>query len=294
MTRLTTRRLAVHPDLFHGLVELAFMRVLMADGAGAVVEAVDHRVLGLGSGTLLVAITAGSCDMAAGEREARLLVLRQREGRGMVTLEVVALFAAIQVRRSGELTLVLVFVTVHAFAELDLEERVLPLGYMAPFALHLGVLAFQRVSAFGVFFHSISRRLEAVQGVTAGAFDSPRSFHELAVVHVLVAVDAFLESQRLLEVSLEVALRTFNRLVFAEQGIFRFGMVEFFVDGLQRAAFPAARIVAGLASLLLEAALVRISVAIVALAEGQTGPTRLIIRSGSVALLASHLRVQSR
>ena len=258
------------------------------------IEAVDHRVLGLGSGTLLVAITAGSCDMAAGEREARLLVLRQREGRGMVTLEVVALFAAIQVRRSGELTLVLVFVTVHAFAELDLEERVLPLGYMAPFALHLGVLAFQRVSAFGVFFHSISRRLEAVQGVTAGAFDSPRSFHELAVVHVLVAVDAFLESQRLLEVSLEVALRTFNRLVFAEQGIFRFGMVEFFVDGLQRAAFPAARIVAGLASLLLEAALVRISVAIVALAEGQTGPTRLIIRSGSVALLASHLRVQSR
>src|SRR5207302_10448067 len=183
---------------------------------------------------------------------------------------------------------------VHAISRPGPERAGLPLGYMATFGLHLGVPGFQAVSAFCLFFHSISRRPGGVQSVTGGAFDSPRSFHELAVVHVLVAVDAFLESQRLLEVSLEVALRTFNRLVFAEQGIFRFGMVEFFVDGLQRAAFPAARIVAGLASLLLEAALVRISVAIVALAEGQTGPTRLIIRSGSVALLASHLRVQSR
>lgn len=150
MTRLTTRRLAVHPDLFHGLVELALMRVLMAHGARAVVEAVDHRVFGLGSGTLLMAVTAGGRDMAASERETRLLVLRQGEGRGMVTLQIVALFAAIQVRSSGELTLMLVLMTIHAFSEFDLEERVLSFGKVTAFAFHLGVLALKRVSALSV------------------------------------------------------------------------------------------------------------------------------------------------
>ena len=130
--------------------------------------------------------------------------------------------------------------------------------------------------------------------MTAGAFDSTSSFDELAIVNVLVAVDAFLERQRFLEVTLQVASRTFNRLVLAQQGIFRFGMVEFLVDRLHRAALPAARVVACRAGLLVEAALVWIGVAIVALTEGQTGPPRLVVRSGSVALLASHLRVQSR
>ena len=70
-------------------------------------------------------------------------------------------------------------------------------------------------------------------------------------------------------------------------------MVKFLVDGLQRTAFPAARVVACRAGLLLEASLMRISVAVVALTERQTRPTGLIVRSRSMALLARHLRVQS-
>jgi len=231
--------------------------------------------------------------MAPGQSEAGLLVLRQRESRGMVTLEIVALFAAIQVGGAGELALVLVFVTVHALAELNLEERVFPLRNVAAFALHLRVLALKRVSALSVLFDSEGRGLKAVHGVTAGAFDSPNSFDELAIVHVLVAIDALLKRQGFLEVSLQVALRTSDRLVFAQQGIFRLGVVKFLVDGLQRTAFPAARVVACRAGLLLEASLMRISVAVVALTERQTRPTGLIVRSRSMALLARHLRVQS-
>lgn len=49
VTRLTTRRLPIRSHLFHGLVELALMRVLMAHRARAVVEAINYRVLGLRS-----------------------------------------------------------------------------------------------------------------------------------------------------------------------------------------------------------------------------------------------------
>ena len=47
-------------------------------------------------------------DASACEHEARVFVARQRERRGAEALNVVAVFAAIQVRRGGELILMLV------------------------------------------------------------------------------------------------------------------------------------------------------------------------------------------
>lgn len=204
-----------------------------------------------------------------------------------------ARFTAIQVRHSGKLSLVLVLVAVHAFRKLNFEKCVLALGDVALIALHLRMLALQRVGAGGVFLDRKSGRLEALHRVAGCALRSARPFDELSAVHVLVTVRAFLESQRFLEVGFEVAQRTFDRLVLALQRVLGFGVIKFFIHRLQRHALPAVRIVAGLATLLLKAALVRIGVAIVALAESQKHPARLVIRSWGVALLAGHLRVQS-
>ncbi len=89
-----------------------------------------------------------------------------------------------------------------------------------------------------------------------------------------------------------MALQTAYRLVFAEQRVLGLGMIEILADGLQRHALPAAGVVAGLARLFAEAALVRIGVAIIAFPECQADVARFIVRSWSVALLASHLGVQ--
>src|SRR5437764_14401356 len=121
------------------------MRVLVADRAGPIVELVQHDLLELRSGALFVAIGTRGGEMSTGQRKAGLLVLRQREGRRMIALQVVTLLAAVQIRRRSKLALVIVLMTVHALAELDLVQRVLALRKMTAGALHFGVLEFQRI-----------------------------------------------------------------------------------------------------------------------------------------------------
>ena len=70
-------------------------------------------------------------------------------------------------------------------------------------------------------------------------------------------------------------------------------MIEGVVQSGGRDAFPTVGVVAGGARLVLEAALVRVGVAVVALAEGQTFISRCALRVGRVALLAFHFLVQS-
>ena len=70
-------------------------------------------------------------------------------------------------------------------------------------------------------------------------------------------------------------------------------MIEGVAQSRGRDAFPTAGVVAGGASLVLEAALVRVGVAVVALAEGQTFISRCALRVGRVALLALHFLVES-
>lgn len=57
-----------------------------------------------------------------------------------ISLQVVALLAAIQVGNAGELAHVLVLVAIHALRELHPVKGVLALGNMALRALHCGVL----------------------------------------------------------------------------------------------------------------------------------------------------------
>jgi hypothetical protein len=108
----------------------------------------------------------------------------------------------------------------------------------------------------------------------------------------LVAVHTLLECQRLLEISVSVALSTIDSGVLALQRELGLGVVEALVHTLQRNFLPCIRVVARLAALR-KAPVVRVLVAIGALVERNTRVLRLAVSSIHVALGALHLSVQS-
>jgi len=90
-----------------------------------------------------------------------------------------------------------------------------------------------------------------------------------------------------------VALHAFDLGVLAEQRELGPGMIKSTIQPGRRNLAPTCRAVTGLAGLR-KPATVGISMAIGAVAEGYSGVTRLFIRTGSVALLASDLGMQAR
>src|SRR5581483_5368340 len=100
------------------------------------------------------------------------------------------------------------------------------------------------------------------------------------------------ERQRFLEIPAGVALHAAHGLVFALQWILGLGVIEVLAHILKRDPLPPAGVMARLAALLAEASFVRISVAVIATAERNPHVTRLVVRAGSVALLARNLGMQ--
>lgn len=157
---------AIRLLLQHAIFELPAMRVVMAHRAGAVFEAISDQVRVRCCRTLLVAVAAWNRNVAPGQNEARLFVTCQAKRRWPVALQVVAHFAAVPERCGGKLSLVLVFVAIHALAKGQLVNRVFALWNMTLRAGNTGVLSFQGIRAGGVLFHAKQRRLEALNGVT--------------------------------------------------------------------------------------------------------------------------------
>jgi hypothetical protein len=110
-------------------------------------------------------------------------------------------------------------------------------------------------------------------------------------MRVLVAVHAFLELKRLLEIAVHMALRAVNRRVFPFQGELGLRVIKLLVDGLEIDPLPAACVVAGRAGLR-KAAVMRVFVAIGTLAEWDANVSRLAVRTVRVALGTLHLGVQ--
>ena len=137
---LAAHRLPVLADLGHALLELSMMHVFMAAGARQVFKVVGNFGFRLILIRKLVAIATRHRHVPARQLEFGLLMLRKGEGRGAVSLQVMALVALVVVRLAGELVVVLVHVAIGAALEFrDLEDRVLPLGRVALIALHLGM-----------------------------------------------------------------------------------------------------------------------------------------------------------
>lgn len=145
-----------------------------------------------------------------------------------------------------------------------------------------------------MFLEAERRRFEAVQIVTGRALPCVITFGELTAVRIgRVAVGALGECQRFLEVALSMTEHAIHGLVLADQWIFGFGVVKALRESGGLHALPTASGVTGLAALLLEAAVMRIAVAIRALAKLQACPSRLVIDPRGMALLARDFFVQS-
>lgn len=231
--------------------------------------------------------------MPSRKHKSCLVVLGQGVRGWPVTLESVAPFTGVEVWRSRELPSVLVAVAVGAVCKLQFEQSVPALGNMTLRAGHRGVLRLQRIRRRGMIFYGEGGRLESIHRVAGRALAAVRAFCELAAMRVrLVAVHAFLKSQRLLEIAACMALRALDSRMFPQQWIFSLGMIEILIQRSCADPLPAARVMAGLAALR-EASVVWVAMAIGALSKGNPDITGLVVWTGSVAFLAGHLYVQT-
>src|SRR5690242_3820214 len=164
-----------------------------------------------------MALPAGHGEMAARKREACLLVTGQREMRGTELGDAVALLAAILVGRRHELALVNIFVTAAAFRLGDPKHGVLALWNMARFAFHVGMAAFERIIARGVFLDSESRRLEPVHRVAHDTISAAGSSQKLALVIIGMTSRARCVSYRRFEVTASVAFAAGHAVVLPKK-----------------------------------------------------------------------------
>lgn len=141
-----------------------------------------------------------------------------------------------------------------------------------------------------MLFYGESRRLPSLNGVARGTFASIRTLDELPVVRIgFVAVRALGEWQWLFEVAAGVALRTADAGMLAFQQILRLRVIEALVHRLQRNLPPPAGVMARLASLGSETAVMRILVTVGTLGERNPCVSRLAICAIHVTLGALHL-----
>lgn len=96
------------------------MGIRMATRTVQIVPVINYGRLGLVR-RFLVALGTGHGDMPARQHETSLFVLGQSESGGSVSFEIVTALAAVEVRRCGELTGMLVGMTIGAALELNPE-----------------------------------------------------------------------------------------------------------------------------------------------------------------------------
>src|ERR1700739_4988923 len=189
----------------HLFVEFALVRVLVASGAGAILEMKGKDFVGATGQPHFVAIGAGHGRMSSGKREAGLAMFGDGVSGAVPIHHGVAIFAAIFVRSLRELIVVSVLVAVGTLSELHFVNGVLASGDVALVALDLDVFALQGVLRSVVFFHTESRRFTAVNIVACGAFALFGAGIELTLVGIrCVAVLAIGKGYFFFEVVLDV------------------------------------------------------------------------------------------
>jgi len=294
MARLAPCQGTVSPRLLHALLELSFMRIVVATRAIQSLPVINSRRLRLELGGLLMTFGAWNRHMPTGQHKVSFLMLGQAERRRLIRLQIVAAVAGIKVRSRRKLSLMLVGMTVSAALELDLEQSVLALRNMALRAFQSRVLPLQRIRARRVFLHREDRRLPSLDGMARSALPTVFPLGKLPAVRIrLVTVRTLLEYQRLFKVAVGVALCTSHAPMLAFQRKLRLGVIEALVDRLQRHLLPPSCVMARLAGLR-ETPMMRILVAVGALAERNPHVLRLSVRSVRMTLGALHLQMQPR
>lgn len=102
---------------------------------------------------------------------------------------------------------------------------------MALRALQASVATLQGIRRGRMFLHREFRWLPALHGVTGRALSLIRALGKLAFVRIrLVAIHALGEHQRLLEVTVSMALSAVHARVLPLQRILRFGVIKALTD----------------------------------------------------------------
>src|SRR5208337_4102829 len=294
MANVALQRRSAWRRLLHESVELPFMWICVTTLASQAVPVVLRSWFRFEARGLLVTVAAWNRHVASAQTKWSVVVPAQAECGWQEPLDVVAIFATVEMWRGGKLTGMWVGVTIGAILKLHRVDRGLAFRYMAPCALQRGMLALQRVGGGGcMLFHSEGRGLKAVNGVTVRTFASTHALGELSSMWVwLVAVCALLKRQSFHEVSLRVTPYALHLGMFPKQRKLRLGVIKRAIHLGRCNPVPARRAMTGLTSLR-EAATMRIGMAVVAVAKWDSGVARLVVGPRSVTLQAGNLDVQT-
>jgi len=187
----------------HLLVEFTVVRILVARGAGAVVELKGKNFVGAAREANLVAIGARYGNVCAHQGVARIAMLLDGISGAVPVDNRVAILAAVLVGSPGELVIVRILVAIRAGLELNLLNRVLSPGELTLRAVHLAVRALQGIFRSVVLLHAEGGRFPAVDGVALGAFPLFGASIELPLVRIRgVAILAVRERNFLFEIVL--------------------------------------------------------------------------------------------
>jgi len=162
MADLTGERRAIRFQPLHVSVKSPFVWICVTTLASQVLPVVLRGWFWFEIRRLLVAVDARNSHVTSAQTKRKFVVSAQAECRGQKPLQVVALFAAVEVRGGGELPGMFVVVTIRAVTKVQCVDRGFALRNMALCALQRGMLALQRVGGRRVLVQSEGRGLEAV------------------------------------------------------------------------------------------------------------------------------------
>jgi len=151
---LATSGCSIGFRLLHTLFELSLMDVIVAACAAQVLPVINDCWLRLEVRGFFMTFGTRNCDVSTSQDEVGFLVLRQRKGRRLVALHIMAAIAGIEVRGSRELARVPVSMAIGAAIKLHSEQSVSTLGYVTLLAVQASVPALQRVSRRSMLLHS--------------------------------------------------------------------------------------------------------------------------------------------
>jgi len=292
VTRLTAQRSSISALQRHAILEFALMGIGVAGRASAVREMERQNLVRSSGEARFVTLRASDSHVSPGKREASVLVLGNGERRAMKVLYGVAVFAAILVRRGGELFVVRVLMAIRARRELHFVDSVLASRRVAFVASDGRMFPLERIMRRCVFLHTKLRWLPAFDRVAFRTLSLARPRLELPFVRIgSMAIRALSKGQRLLEIASGVAVAATDFQMHSQKRVLCFRMVElhrrihFFPTGCRMAGFARS----------LESALVRIGVAGNAGIEFDPSELHGLVGAGrEVALFAGHLCVHTR
>ncbi|MFZ0198575.1 MAG: hypothetical protein WB523_20080 [Candidatus Sulfotelmatobacter sp.] len=227
MADLTHGRGSTRPRSLHESVKLPLMRICVTTLASQALPVVLRSWLRFEIRRLLVTVGAWNRHVTSAQTKRSFVVPAQAECGWQKPLQIVTIFATVEVWDSGKLPNMCVGVTIGAVAKLDRIDGSFAFRNMALGAPQRGMSALQWVGGRPMLFHSEGRGLKAVSGVAVRTLASACALGKLSSMWIgLVAVCAPLKRQSFLEVPSCVTPYALNFGMLAKQRKLCLGMVK--------------------------------------------------------------------